>query len=52
MAARKLILWDIVWSPEGRTIAQVWATTARAAKAQTPAPYSRYKGEVYVREAV
>lgn len=42
--------WNIVWSPEGRVIAAVWALTARAAKAQTPKPYSKFMGEVYIEE--
>jgi hypothetical protein len=42
--------FELVWSPEGRVIATVSAKTARAAKRMTPAPWSRYPGEVYVRE--
>jgi hypothetical protein len=40
--------FNIVWSPEGRTIATVEARDAASAKKQTPAPYKRYMGEVYV----
>ena len=42
--------WKIVWSPEGRTTATVSARDAASAKKQTPAPYKRYPGEVYVEE--
>jgi hypothetical protein len=42
--------FNIIWSPEGRTIATVWARDERSAKSQTPAPYKRYMGEVYVEE--
>ena len=44
-------LWNIVWSPEGRTIATVRAASMQAAKKLTPKPYSKFMGEVYV-EAV
>lgn len=42
--------FNIIWSPEGRTIATVNAKDAVKAKKQTPAPYKRYPGEVYVEE--
>jgi hypothetical protein len=42
--------FNIVWSPEGRTIATVDARNAESAKKQTPAPYNHRMGEVYVQE--
>ncbi len=39
--------WRLVWSPEGREIARVWASTARLAIRQAPLPYRRFKGEIY-----
>ena len=42
--------FKIYWSPEGRCIATVDAKDAVTAKKQTPAPYKRYMGEVYVEE--
>lgn len=42
--------WNIIWSPEGRVIATVDAKDAAAAKKQTPKPYKKYMGEVYVEE--
>lgn len=40
--------WRIFWSPEGRCIAEVQASSARDAKRQTPRPYRQFMGEVYV----
>ena len=50
--AKKLPLkkFNLFWSPEGRIIAQVEATTAKIAKSKAPKPYSKYKGEIYVEE--
>lgn len=48
--AKKKKTWKLYWSPEGRTIATVKAFTAREAKAQTPAPYNEFLGEVYAEE--
>ena len=45
-------LWNIVWSPEGRTIATVRAASMQAAKKLTPKPYSKFMGEVYVEAVV
>jgi hypothetical protein len=42
--------WMLVWSPEGRPIAIVRASTMRLAIRLTPKPYARYKGEVYAVE--
>lgn len=42
--------FKLVWSPEGRTIDTVQAKDAKAAIKKTPAPYSKYKGEVYAEE--
>ena len=39
--------WDIYWSPEGRKIATVEATTARKAIRMAPMPYRKYLGEIY-----
>lgn len=47
---RTLRVFDIYWAPEGRIIATVDAFDATSAKQQTPAPYRRYPGEVYVTE--
>lgn len=40
--------YALMWSPEGRTIAQVDAPNERAALRQTPKPYRKYLGEIYV----
>lgn len=40
--------YRLIWSPEGKTIAIVEASDAKAAKKLTPAPYSKYLGEVAV----
>jgi hypothetical protein len=42
--------WTLFWGPEGRAIAVVQATTARAAIHKAPPPYSKYQGEVYAKE--
>ena len=42
----------LIWSPEGRAIAKVEAQSAMAAKRKTPAPYCKYRGEIYVVEDV
>lgn len=44
--------WILFWAPEGRQIATVQATTARAAVRKAPPPYRRYLGEVYAQELV
>lgn len=45
--------YDVVWSPEGRTIATFaapdMATAGRLAKRHTPKPYRTRMGEVYVK---
>lgn len=43
--------WNLIWSPEGRTIATVQATSARAACRKAPYPYRRFLGEIYAQEA-
>src|ERR1041385_217642 len=40
--------WNIYWAPEGRKIATIEAKDAAAAKKQTPLPFRKFKGEVYV----
>ena len=42
--------YNIVWSPEGRTIATVDASSVADARKQTPMPYRQYMGEVYAEE--
>jgi hypothetical protein len=42
--------FDLFWSPEGRCIGTVQATTEHAAIRKAPFPYSRYKGEIYAVE--
>ena len=42
----KALPWKLVWAPEGRVIARVFARTAKAAKRKAPAPYRRYLGEL------
>lgn len=39
--------WNLFWSPEGRQIATVEATSSRAAKRKAPQPYRQYLGEMY-----
>lgn len=39
-------LWNVYWIPEGRVIAQVKATTMRAAIRKAPMPYRKYLGEM------
>jgi hypothetical protein len=43
-------VYELVWSPTGQVIATVTASTMKAAKRKAPAPYSRYRGEIYARE--
>lgn len=43
--------WNLVWSPEGRVIATVYGMNGKAALAQVPGPWRKYKGEVYALEA-
>ena len=42
--------YRLIWSPEGRTIATVLATSEKAARRQAPAPYRKYLGEIAVEE--
>ncbi len=42
--------YELVWSPTSQVIARVQAKTPQAAIKKTPAPHSKYKGEVYARE--
>lgn len=46
----KMHRFKLVWSPEGKTIAEVTAKDAQAAKRQTPYPYRRMRGEVYAEQ--
>ena len=48
--AKPMNTYDLFWSPEGRKIATVKATTAKAAKRKAPKPYVRYQGEIYAVE--
>jgi hypothetical protein len=48
--SRMMKTYRVVWSPTGQTIATVEAKTAKAAKRKAPAPYRKYKGEIYVEE--
>ncbi len=48
MATQKT--YDVYWGPEGRKIATVTASTAKAAKRKAPQPYRKYLGEIYVEE--
>ena len=47
-----LKVWRLYWAPEARQIAVVRASTAAIAIKRTPKPWSKYRGEVYVEEAV
>ena len=40
--------WLLIWSPEGRPIAKVWAKDAKTAKLACPMPENKYLGEVGV----
>lgn len=42
--------WDLYWSPEGRKIAVVEATTERSAIHKAPLPYRKYIGEIYAEQ--
>lgn len=42
--------YELIWSPEGKVIGEVDATSPRHAIKMTPAPYNRFKAEVYARE--
>lgn len=45
-----LLDWDLFWSPSGQRIASVRARSARLAVRRTPAPWVRYRGEVYAQQ--
>lgn len=42
-----IAVYRLVWSPEGREIARVEATSALAAIRKAPKPYRKYLGEIY-----
>jgi len=42
-----LVRFRLVWSPEGKTIAEVLAPDAKRAIRKAPLPYRRYLGEIY-----
>jgi hypothetical protein len=42
--------FKLFWSPEGKQIATVEARDASAAKRKAPAPYRKYRGEIYAVE--
>lgn len=42
------MIFELYWSPEGKKIATVSAKNHRAAICKAPAPYKKYKGEIYV----
>lgn len=42
-----MFTYDLFWSPEGRCIATVYASTMYAAIRKAPFPYRRYLGEIY-----
>lgn len=50
MARRVMKTYNLYWSPTGQKIASVIASTKRAAVRKAPAPYSKYKGEIYAEE--
>lgn len=39
--------FELYWSPEGKLIATVHASTKRAAIRKAPQPYHKYLGEIY-----
>lgn len=39
--------WQLVWSPEGKKISVVKASTIRGAKRKAPVPYRKFQGEIY-----
>jgi hypothetical protein len=41
-------IFDLYWSPEGRKIARVSASSFKQARSKAPMPYRKYKGEIYV----
>jgi hypothetical protein len=50
MAKVTMKTWDLYWSPTGQKIDTVQASNAKMAKRKAPAPYKKYKGEIYVQE--
>lgn len=42
--------YKLVWSPTGQKIGTVAASSMQAAIRKAPAPYSKYKGEIYAEE--
>jgi hypothetical protein len=38
--------YRLVWAPEGKTLGYVEANSAKAARAKSPMPYRKYKGEI------
>lgn len=44
--------YQLIWAPEGRTIATVQATTMTAARRKAPNPYRKYRGEIDVVEVI
>lgn len=45
-----LLDWDLFWSPSGKRLTSVRARTEQEAIRKTPAPWSRYRGEVYAQQ--
>lgn len=42
--------YELFWSPEGRCIATVQATTPHAAIRKAPLPWRKFLGEIYAKE--
>jgi len=47
---RELKKYRLVWSPEGRTIATVLASSPAKARALAPLPWRKFRGEIYAVE--
>ena len=45
--SKPLNTYDLYWSPEGKKIDTVKATSTRAAIRKAPKPYRKYLGEIY-----
>jgi len=43
--------WLLIWAPTAQHIATVYSHTARGAVRKAPAPWSKYRGEIYAKEA-
>lgn len=50
MTTTPMKTYELIWSPEGRRIALVRATSPQAAVKKAPLPYRKFLGEIYAKE--